>query len=109
MAQQAGGLTLFYHPHSAPCRVIWTFLLENRIQCKLELVNLFQSEQLDSEYLRINPNHTVPLLIDNRFVLYERLAIKNHFKIFKFFAMLFNFISNFKLKQKRGNYKIFSS
>lgn len=65
-------LTLFYHPNSPPCRVVWSFLLENHIQCKLELVNLFQNEQMDEAYKAINPAHTVPTLVDNRFILYER-------------------------------------
>ena len=66
-------LALFYHPNSAPCRVVWCFLLENQIQCKLELVNLFQKEQFDEAYTAINPAHSVPTLVDNRFPLYERL------------------------------------
>merc|ERR1712137_791685 len=68
-------LTLFYHPNSPPCRVVWSFLLENHIQCKLELVNLFQNEQLDEAYVALNPAHTVPTLVENRFVLYESCAI----------------------------------
>merc|ERR1712137_1242233 len=68
-------LTLFYHPNSPPCRVVWSFLLENHIQCKLELVNLFQDEQLDEAYKALNPAHSVPTLVENRFVLYESCAI----------------------------------
>jgi glutathione S-transferase len=65
-------LTLFYHPNSSGSRVVWLFLLENHIQCKLELVNLFQSEQNSPAFLELNPAGTVPTLVDGRFVLHER-------------------------------------
>ena len=68
----SSALTLFYHPNSAPCRVVWVFLLENRIQCKLELVNLFQNEQQDPAFTELNPAQSVPTLVDDTFVLYER-------------------------------------
>ena len=68
----ASNLTLFYHPNSAPCRVVWCFLLENQLQCKLELVNLFQKEQFDEAYAAINPTHSVPTLVHGRYTLYER-------------------------------------
>eukprot|EP01095_Lingulamoeba_sp_RSL-Kostka_P006640 TRINITY_DN208_c4_g1_i1.p1 TRINITY_DN208_c4_g1~~TRINITY_DN208_c4_g1_i1.p1 ORF type:complete len:229 (+),score=53.00 TRINITY_DN208_c4_g1_i1:55-741(+) len=58
-------VTLFYHPGSAPCRVVWTFLIENKIDFNLEFVNISKNEQICPEFLELNPAHTVPTLVDD--------------------------------------------
>ena len=38
-------------------------------------VNLFEGEHLREEYLKVNPQHTVPMLADNDFYIWDSHAI----------------------------------
>jgi glutathione S-transferase len=67
-------VVLFYHPGSPFCRMVWTLLVENNIDHKLEFVNIMNKEQLSDAFLKLNPSHTVPTMVDNGFILFERLV-----------------------------------
>ncbi|KRT83622.1 Glutathione S-transferase [Oryctes borbonicus] len=60
---------------SPPCRAV--FMLTRAIGLKLELkdVNITEREQLKPEYLKLNPQHTVPLLDDDGFIFWDSHAI----------------------------------
>jgi len=71
-----GKLTLHQLPFSAPCRAV--HMLADVMSLDLENKNcdLMAGEHLKPEYLKINPHHTVPTLVDeDGFSLYESRAI----------------------------------
>ncbi|GJQ67931.1 hypothetical protein Trydic_g16689 [Trypoxylus dichotomus] len=60
---------------SPPCRAV--FMLARAIGLKLDLkdVNLAENQHLTPRYLKLNPQHTIPLLDDDGFILWDSHAI----------------------------------
>jgi len=69
------GIDLYYMPISAPCRSVIMACKELNIELNLKPLNLMAKEQLTPEFLKINPQHCIPTLDDNGFVLWESRAI----------------------------------
>ena len=68
-------IDLYYMSLSAPCRaVIMTAKLAG-VELNLKIVNLMTGEQMKPEFLKLNPQHTVPTLDDNGFIITESRAI----------------------------------
>jgi len=68
---------LYYIAPSAPCRSVLLVGKELNIDFNLTSLNLMEKEQLKPEFVAINPQHTVPTLVDNEdgFALWESRAI----------------------------------
>jgi len=71
-------LDFYYVPGSAPCRIVMLTAKALGVDLNLKLVNLQEGEQLKPEYLKMNPQHTVPTLDDNGFYLWESRAIATY-------------------------------
>jgi len=69
------GLDFYYIPGSAPCRAVQMTAKAVGVDLNLKLTNLMAGEHLKPEYLKINPQHTVPTLVDDGFALWESRAI----------------------------------
>ncbi|KAK7580184.1 hypothetical protein V9T40_000813 [Parthenolecanium corni] len=68
-------MILYYTPGSAPCRsVLLTANLLN-IDLDLQPIDLKKKDQLKPEILKLNPQHTLPTLVDDDYVLWESRAI----------------------------------
>nr|ASN63943.1 glutathione S-transferase epsilon 12 [Spodoptera exigua] len=69
-------LTLYKIDASPPVRSVFMAIealdLEN---VQMVDVNLFEGEHLREEYLKVNPQHTVPMLADNDFYIWDSHAI----------------------------------
>jgi glutathione S-transferase len=68
-------MKLYYDPISTTSRPLMMFASEHRLPVEWELVSLFQGEHQSDAFLAINPNGTVPLLVEDSFVLSESTAI----------------------------------
>ncbi|KAL0832362.1 hypothetical protein ABMA28_001794 [Loxostege sticticalis] len=66
---------LYYVPGSAPCRAVLLTARALNINLNLKLVDLHHGEHLKPEYLKLNPQHTVPTLVDDGFSIWESRAI----------------------------------
>lgn len=71
-------MRLYYHPVSACSRRV--LMVADHLNIKLDLVSidLFNNEQNSAEFLKMNPNHSVPVLEDGEFVLWESYAIMQY-------------------------------
>jgi glutathione S-transferase len=67
-------LTLYHSPQSRSVRPRW-LLEEIGAPYEVKLIRLDANEQKAPEYLKLNPNGTVPTLVDGDLVLWESAAI----------------------------------
>ncbi|XP_026732239.1 glutathione S-transferase 1-1-like isoform X1 [Trichoplusia ni] len=68
-------IDLYYVPGSAPCRAVLLTAKALNLNLNLKLVDLHHGEHLKPEYIKINPQHTVPTLVDDGFAIWESRAI----------------------------------
>lgn len=66
---------MYYMPCSAPCRAIQMTAAAVGVQLNLKFTNLQANEHLTPVFAAINPQRTIPVLVDNGFVLFESRAI----------------------------------
>ncbi|KAG5334349.1 GSTD1 transferase, partial [Acromyrmex charruanus] len=65
----------YYFPISPPSRTIILLAKALGIHFNLKIVNVPMGEHLKPEFLQINPQHTIPVIDDNGFILWESRAI----------------------------------
>lgn len=68
-------IDLYYAPRSAPCRAVLFTAKILGIELVLKQTNLQDGEHLKPEFLKMNPQHTIPTLNDNGFSIWESKAI----------------------------------
>jgi len=68
-------IDLYYLPGSAPCRAVQMAAKAVGVDLNLKLTNLMSGEHLKPEFLAINPQHTIPTIVDDGFNLWESRAI----------------------------------
>uniref|UniRef100_A0A0A9WQ04 Glutathione S-transferase 1, isoform C n=1 Tax=Lygus hesperus TaxID=30085 RepID=A0A0A9WQ04_LYGHE len=66
---------VYYTPGSPPSGMILMALKVMEVDANLKRVDLANQEQMKPEYLKINPQHTVPAMDDNGFTIGESRAI----------------------------------
>ncbi|KAH8414257.1 hypothetical protein KR215_001519 [Drosophila sulfurigaster] len=68
-------MDFYYAPPSGPCRAVLMAAKTLGIELNKKQLNLLEGEQLKPEFVKINPQHTVPTIVDNGFTLWESRAI----------------------------------
>ncbi|XP_021693938.1 glutathione S-transferase 1 [Aedes aegypti] len=68
-------MDFYYLPGSAPCRAVQMTAATVGVELNPKLVNLMNGDQLKPEFLKLNPQHCLPTLVDGDFVLWESRAI----------------------------------
>lgn len=68
-------LVLYHSPASPASRSVLLLLKYLSIDVEVKNLNLRENEQLTGDFLKINPQHCVPTIDDNGFILWESRAI----------------------------------
>ena len=71
-------LQFYYNPLSPFARRVWIALLEKQIAFKPIVVNLKEREQFKPDFLKINPFHHVPVIVDDGLRVLESMAILDY-------------------------------
>ncbi|XP_013101450.2 glutathione S-transferase 2 [Stomoxys calcitrans] len=68
-------MDFYYMPLSAPCRAVIMTAEALGIKLNKKFLDLYAAEHLKPEFLKINPQHCVPTLVDGDLKLWESRAI----------------------------------
>ncbi|XP_067618364.1 glutathione S-transferase 1-1 [Eurosta solidaginis] len=68
-------MDFYYTAGSAPCRSVIMTAKALGLNLNKKPMNLMAGEHMKPEYLKLNPQHTIPTLVDNGFPLWESRAI----------------------------------
>jgi glutathione S-transferase len=68
-------MKLYHFPISPNSRKVIALLHHFGLECELEVVDLTKGEQMQTAFLKLNPNHMIPALVDSDFILWESNAI----------------------------------
>lgn len=71
-------MRLYHHPYSFNARRAVMTALYLKSPAELVFVDLAKGEQRQPQFLKLNPNHKVPVLEDDGFVLWESHAIMQY-------------------------------
>ncbi|GAB1866632.1 Glutathione S-transferase 1, isoform D [Camponotus japonicus] len=65
----------YYLPPSPPCRTVMLLAKALGIHFNIKIINVLNGEQMNPEFLQINPQHVIPTIDDNGFILWESRPI----------------------------------
>ncbi|KAH8247704.1 hypothetical protein KR038_008602, partial [Drosophila bunnanda] len=68
-------MDFYYTPVGSGCRTVIMVAKALGVELNKKPISISQKEHLKPEFLKINPQHTIPTLVDNGFVLWESRAI----------------------------------
>ncbi|KAG5890147.1 hypothetical protein JTB14_010165 [Gonioctena quinquepunctata] len=67
--------TLYHFPKSGPSRGALLAARAVGVDVKIQIIDLFKKEQFKEDFININPQHTVPTLVDGELTLWDGHAI----------------------------------
>ena len=70
-------LTLYHTPLSVNSRRVWVALLEKQLPFELKELSL-AGDQMQPDFLALNPFHHIPVLVDDDFTVIESFAILDY-------------------------------
>ncbi|CRK97501.1 CLUMA_CG010890, isoform A [Clunio marinus] len=68
-------IVIYHSPYSPFSRSVLLFAHHLELEIEVKIVDLLEGDQMKPEYLKMNPQHTVPTIDDNGFFLWESRAI----------------------------------
>ncbi|KAH8331065.1 hypothetical protein KR067_011085, partial [Drosophila pandora] len=68
-------MDFYYMPGSGGCRTVLMVAKALGLELNKKMLNVKAGEQMTPEFLKINPQHTIPTLVDNGFSVWESRAI----------------------------------
>ncbi|KAH8382062.1 hypothetical protein KR009_001642, partial [Drosophila setifemur] len=70
-----GNMDFYYSPGSSGCRTVLMTAKALGVELNKKYLNTREGEQLKPEFVKLNPQHTIPTLVDNGFSIWESRAI----------------------------------
>ncbi|KAL0832180.1 hypothetical protein ABMA28_001635 [Loxostege sticticalis] len=71
-------IKMYYLPPSPPCRAVLMAARVLGVELDLVVTNLLEGEHLSPEFVKMNPQHTIPTMDDSGFILWESRAIMTY-------------------------------
>ena len=71
-------ITFYYGSGSPYAWRVWLALEHKQIPYELKLISFSAGDTKKPEFLKLNPRHRVPVIVDGEFVLYESVAIMEY-------------------------------
>ncbi|XP_002023858.2 glutathione S-transferase D7 [Drosophila persimilis] len=71
-------MDFYYLPGGSGCRTVIMTAKALGVELNKKLLNTMAGEQLTPEFIKINPQHTIPTLVDNGFAIWESRAIATY-------------------------------
>ncbi|XP_076034907.1 glutathione S-transferase 1-like [Oratosquilla oratoria] len=68
-------IDLYHMPMSPPCRAVLLMAKVVGADINPKIVNIFEGEQMDPDFVAINPQHCIPTIVDGDLTLWESRAI----------------------------------
>ncbi|XP_039494449.1 uncharacterized protein LOC120453694 [Drosophila santomea] len=68
-------MDFYYSPRGSGCRTVIMVAKALGLELNKKLVNTLDGDQLKPEFVKLNPQHTIPTLVDNGFPIWESRAI----------------------------------
>ncbi|XP_017000359.2 uncharacterized protein [Drosophila takahashii] len=68
-------MDLYYLPLVSACRSVLMVAKALNLDLNKKLLNTLKGEQLNPDFIKINPQHTIPTLVDNGFTIWESRAV----------------------------------
>nr|AEV23875.1 glutathione S transferase class theta variant 7 [Periplaneta americana] len=68
-------IDLYYAPASPPCRIVMLLGKDLGLNFNLKSISVRDKENMTPEFLKINPQHCIPTIVDNGLNLWESRAI----------------------------------
>uniref|UniRef100_T1J2X1 Uncharacterized protein n=1 Tax=Strigamia maritima TaxID=126957 RepID=T1J2X1_STRMM len=72
-------ITLYFMAASAPCRSVLMLAHNLKLDINITNIDIMAGDQLKPEFTAINPQHTIPTINDEGFILWESRAILCYF------------------------------
>lgn len=69
-------MKLYHFESSPPARSVLMTIRNLNLDVEIISVDLMKGDQMKPEFLKVNPNHQIPVLVDGDFVLTESRAIQ---------------------------------
>lgn len=71
-------MKLYHFPPSPNSRRVVATIFQLGLDVELQTVNLMRGEHRQRDFLRLNPNHMIPTLVEDDFVLWESVPIMQY-------------------------------
>ncbi|KAH8246898.1 hypothetical protein KR032_002995, partial [Drosophila birchii] len=71
----SASMDFYYSPRGIGCRMVIMVAKALGVELNKKILNTSEGDQLKPEFLKLNPQHTIPTLVDNGFAVWESRAI----------------------------------
>ncbi|KAG5885544.1 hypothetical protein JTB14_007624 [Gonioctena quinquepunctata] len=71
-------IDIYFYQMSPPSQAVLLLMRALGLKHNIKVVNVLAGEQMDPEFMKLNPLHTIPVINDGGFILYDSNAIMKY-------------------------------